>query len=100
MILHIINLIKREKSSTSAGSRPQLLPGLIRWQSRTSPSSSSPEPSCLGKTELLCVLTIGLSYVIFVMTSHEMDLEHMKKEAGTHFRKNAHLVRSFILLGL
>lgn len=36
------------------------------------------------------------SYVVFVMTSHEMDLEHMKKEAGTHFRKNAYLVRHFI----
>lgn len=99
MILHIINLIKREKSSTSAGSRPQLLPGLMKWQSRIS-SSSSPEPSCLGKTESLCVLTIGLSYVVFVMTSHEMDLEHMKKEAGTHFRKNAHLVRNLIVLDL
>ncbi|KAL2291326.1 hypothetical protein FJTKL_13939 [Diaporthe vaccinii] len=30
-----LGLIKREKSSTSAGSRPQLLPGLMRWQSRT-----------------------------------------------------------------
>lgn len=70
----------------------------MRWQSRIS-WSSSPEPSCLGETESLFVLTTGLSYVVFVMTSHEMDLEHMKKEAGTHFRKNPYLVRNLIIPG-
>lgn len=43
------------------------------------------------------MLTITPSYVIFVMTSHEIDLEHMKKEAGTHFRRNAYLVRNLIV---
>lgn len=33
------------------------------------------------------------------MSPHEMDLEHMKKEAGTHFRKNAYLVRHLIKPG-
>lgn len=51
----------------------------------------------LGMLKFLCVLTIVPSYVIFVMTSHEIDLEHMKREAGTHFRKNAYLVRNLIV---
>lgn len=44
------------------------------------------------------MLTSGLSYVIFVMTSFEIDLDHMKKEAGTHFRRNAYLVRKNVVL--
>lgn len=50
-----------------------------------------------GRLKSLCVLTVAPSYVIFVMTSHEIDLEHMKKEAGTHFRRNAFLVRNLIV---
>ena len=54
--------------------------------------------ACLPRRlKSLFILTIGASYVIFVMTSHKFDLEHMKKEAGTHFRKNAFLVRNSIV---
>ncbi|KAG6368751.1 hypothetical protein INS49_002965 [Diaporthe citri] len=39
-----------------------------------------------------------VNYVVYVMATHEMGLEHKKKEAGTHFRKNAYLRNRFGVL--
>ncbi|KAM6504579.1 hypothetical protein FSOLCH5_015321 [Fusarium solani] len=40
----------------------------------------------------------GLGYVVFGMTPHELDLDYMKKENGTHFRRNPFLANHFGVL--
>lgn len=42
---------------------------------------------------LFSLLNQSSSWVIFVQTPFQIDLEYMKKEAGTHFRFNRFLVR-------
>ncbi|OBR05468.1 Lignostilbene dioxygenase [Colletotrichum higginsianum IMI 349063] len=38
------------------------------------------------------------NYVVFGMTPHQFDLEHMKKDNGTHFRRNPFLPNHFGIL--